>query len=323
MHSNPAPTGSHPDAETLAVFAEGRLDDLQRRRQVIEHLADCVSCSEAVADAMAFLREAEGEDDEAEVVPLRRTTPPGTADGRRGGRIPAWAWTMAAILTLMLLGAGALLFGPQDRMHRHGDLLVADSTELLAPWSDAQRSAAAGILRPEDGALGFSDSPEARGFALGVRLTDARVVSMAAGASMAADATVRSAAFARLAEGLVDLPGFSDAVDGLEDSNSPFDSLLDEIEDRLADVPEERLPAFSLAFGRFVEATRLAAAVGATEFFAQEAFARTLADLRQHRLSPEVRKRLEALPTGDGEITSARFEQVERSLAEIIEIEGR
>lgn len=317
MFSTTSTAGSHPDAETLAAFAEGRIQDPGRRRAVIEHVADCGACGETVADAMAFLAESEESGDDADVVPIRATAPP-AGDARRGGRIPAWAWTMAAVLSLIVLGVAALLFGPQDRMHRHGDLLAAGSAELLTPLNDAQRKAAAAAIRPPDDALGFNaPSPEARAFDLGVRLVDARA------ALATDDPTVRDTAFAALADRTVDLPALSDTVDGLEAPDSQKAAVLIDLEDRLEDLPESEVPAFSLALGRFVEAARLAAAAGGAAFFEQEAFGRTLTDLRQHRLSEETRERLERMPAPGETPSPERLAEIERLLGEVVDRESR
>lgn len=111
-----------PDADTLAALAAGTLD-AARRDAVLERVAACASCADALRaaiDAEAFARDL-----------ARDAVAPPTLLPRARSRRPPAAFAIAASV-LVAVGAGAML--------------------LRAPTPDALRGAAVEALDPADGA---------------------------------------------------------------------------------------------------------------------------------------------------------------------------
>lgn len=111
-----------PDADTLAALAAGTLEP-QRRDAVLDRVATCASCADALRvalDAEAFARDL-ARDAVAQPTPLPRARP----------RRPPAVFALAASV-LVMVGAGALL--------------------LRTPAPDAVRGSEVAALEPIDGA---------------------------------------------------------------------------------------------------------------------------------------------------------------------------
>lgn len=111
-----------PDADTLAALAAGTLEPM-RRDAVLERVATCASCADALRvaiDAEAFARDL-ARDALAQPTPLPRARP----------RRPPAVFALAASV-LVMVGAGALL--------------------LRTPTPDAVRGSVVAALEPDDGA---------------------------------------------------------------------------------------------------------------------------------------------------------------------------
>jgi len=151
------PRPGHPELETLAAFAEGRLVGSDRR-SVVEHLADCDDCRELVAESAGLVVEVAAGDrtGHGEVVPF--------PDRQR--RSSRWVWAAGFAAALFLAAAIAVTQrrGPTPDVTLTALADGGALTELGDGWSDPRWS----VTRGEGSVV----SNRARAFRLGARSAD-------------------------------------------------------------------------------------------------------------------------------------------------------
>jgi hypothetical protein len=240
---------THPSPELLASFVDGRLAG-EERRAMVAHLDACPDCYEVFAETVRFLGE---EEPRGHVL-----RPPRLA----AKRWPRWAAAAAAVVAVAI--AVAVL-----RMEPERELMLASSA-LVAAIEVPEGVGVAGALWDgwpggERSFAGSATRAESTSFRTGVRLVDLR----AAAEAREADAARRA---------LRGLTGTLESAGLVEDLEEPLDDArraaergrLDALESAAAELEagaEELLDPFHLAFGKWAEAGRLAAAVADQGFF--------------------------------------------------------
>ena len=169
-----------------------------------------------------------------------------------------------------------------------GPLLGAGGGEL---WGEAPES------------LGLGGAGSGLRFQLGVRLVDAQA-ALAGGSEEAQVEALEELAVLLNRMGDTDLSGAADDL-----LRAPTPESLGALERRLA----TEVPTVPMAFGRFAEASRLAAAAGAQDFFAREETLRALEEFLAADRLVLVRDELEGIRTmiqGDGVRDLAELERL-------------
>jgi hypothetical protein len=248
---------THPSPAVLAAFVDGRLSG-DPRAEVVAHLDRCRDCYDVFAETVRFQREE---------APRGRVLRP----ARFGA--PQWVWwTAAAAAVLVVAIVVPVVWEDLGLGGADGEGEVLPATAELA---SALEAGGAGIAT-----AAWEGWPEGRGFAglgretvsvrAGVRLMDL-AAAVRAGELGAADAALR---------GLNDLFATAGAAKELEeDLDAAQKSLRDGDAEalgraaaRLEAGAEGALDPFNLAFGKWAEAGRLAAASGQAELFRSPAF---------------------------------------------------
>lgn len=262
-----------PDPEVLAAFIDGRLS-AQERRQVVEHLDRCEECYEVVAETARF----QGE----EVPGARVVTPP----SERWGRRQRWIWAAAAAAVVVAVIALPMI-GPDtdDVRLSTADLVgsIGGDPELLvrSRWTPPP-------------ALGFAPDPSDLAFHVGVRLVDLQVATRTGSAGAVRDELERLERAldggSRIGRGLVDVIGTARSA-VRRGRRGEMEAAVGAIEARA----DRSLDPYSLGFGKWVEAGRLAAAVGDADFFQSTAFAGFRGEVSEQEEDPTVTELLEIL----------------------------
>jgi hypothetical protein len=305
-------TGAHPDAEDLAALAAGQLP-ASRRRELLAHLDRCPECYEVFTDTVAFLEQEEAAAEPAPVV-------------RFPERGESWsAWRAVAAVLVLAVGAGVLLWLTGGG--RGESPLMLASVEVLSPLHQVGALAAA-AERPWYGAeaLGFGGTETSRRVVrLGAALVDT-------GAALAAAEAGDSAAISR-AVGALDglLPGDQETWAAprrafVRFRRAPSSNTLTRLEGEVEEVLS-RDEAPYLAFGRWVEAGRLAAEVGEAALFRSRVTQEAFAALAAQGWPEEIRHRLAELlpqvqrlggPPPEGGWPEEVWDELERDLEELL-----
>jgi len=248
---------NHPSPEVLAAFVDGRLSG-GARSEVVVHLDRCRDCYEVFAETVRF---------QGEEAPRGKVLRP----ARFGA--PQWVWwTAAAAAVLVVAILAPVVWQEVGPGAADGEGEVQLATAELA---SALEPGGAGIA-----AAAWEGWPEGLGFAGLGRQT----VSVRAGVrlmDLAAAARVGELGAADPALGnLADLLASAGAAGELEeDLDAARKALrngdaeaLGRAAARLEAGVEAALDPFHLAFGKWAEAGRLAAASGQAEFFRSPAF---------------------------------------------------
>lgn len=243
-------TETCPPLEDIAAFLDGKLSGEERAR-IVAHLAECESCYTLFADAARFQleegKEAAAEPAKAAVVPFPRK------------RVLRWALPLAAML---LVGVATIpLYRQYNEMP---DMFAAQLVDLSALknvpsdrlWSNDKRSGSK---------LELTDSQPAE-FMLGAHLVDLRVILARNDAQESVNVLAR---INRYIESLLFadeqaqfyLKVQAEIVDGKREPKE----LLAEATATEASLTE--ITSYSLAFGKWVEASRLSALARKPEFF--------------------------------------------------------
>lgn len=261
---------AHPSPELLASFVDGRLAG-EERRAMVAHLDACPDCYEVFAETVRFLGE---EEPRGHVL-----RPPRLA----AKRWPRWAAAAAAVVAVAI--AVAIL-----RMEPERELLLASGT-LVAAIEVPEGVAVAGALWggwPRGGKpfAGGGLGPEAASFRAGVLLVDLRA------SGRARDGSSAEAVAEALAGTLEEAGVAAELEDGLEDARrAAARGRFGSLENAAAEIEagaEELLEPFHLAFGKWAEAGRLAAAVGDRGFFRSPEYVEFRAELEARELPEPV-----------------------------------
>ncbi|HSL81589.1 MAG TPA: zf-HC2 domain-containing protein [Thermoanaerobaculia bacterium] len=245
---------AHPSPELLASFVDGRLPD-EERRAMVAHLDVCPDCYEVFAGTVRF----QGEEEPRGQV-LR---PPRLAAKRWLG----WAAAAAAVVAVAIVV-------PVLRMEPGQPLLSSEALVAAIEVPEGVEVAGAVWSGWPGGELGFAEGAppgdEAVAFRTGVRLVDLRAAVKArepGGASAVLDGLGGVLRAAGLAEELEEpIREAREAAD--ERRFEALELAATEIEA----AAEVHLYPFHLAFGKWAEAGRLAAAVGDRGFFRSPEF---------------------------------------------------
>lgn len=302
---------THPDAETLAAFVDGRLSGAERNR-VVEHLAACDRCHEVVTDTVHLLRDPALAEDEEEdispaVTPGKVLRPPA---GRFRRALPLAAALAAAALVALLVWtpAGEWILNPLFPTAG----TVADLTNPL-PLDDATRTAVGTVERHWPTYLGPDDGmthAAATAFRLGVRNAEL-------GVALAADAG-SVGEYTREVLSLLAEVEFSAHIASLYEPG-PTPARLAEADGKLAELLGRDTPWYAL--GRWAGVARLAADTGHTGWFARPAPRRTLRSLRRNDWPPDVAGRLDAVDAlADGGVDANERASLAMELAELIRV---
>jgi hypothetical protein len=248
----------HPSPEALAAFVDGRLAG-DERAEVVAHLDRCRDCYEVFAGTVRFQRQEE---------PRGRVLRP----ARFGA--PQWVWWAAAAAAVLVVAIVVpvvweeLGLGGRDG---EGEVRLAAelASALEAGGIGASLATWEGWLAGERGFASVLDRERAS-FRVGVRLMDLAAVARAGELGAAGPA---------LAD-LADLLASAGAAEELEEEiDAARKSLRGEDAEalgraaaRLEAGAEGALDPFNLAFGKWAEAGRLAAASGQAELFRSPAF---------------------------------------------------
>jgi len=261
----PENAGPCPSDEEIAAFIDGRLHG-EERKHLLDHLASCKACYEVFAGVMSFEQEVAGAGNEGRIVPfpVAKREEKEREEGRRRGRwpIPRWAAAAAAVLVIGIAYEGyRTLSGPPPMTVAGlvGPLLsVPGAAQNFYPLVGFR-----GAQSPED--VLARDRPS---FRVGVLLVDLRLALH----TKDQRATV-SDLLARLGNEIEDA-GFSDELatsyrqDALKAKGS--DDFVRQVE---ADFPrreselDSSVDGDALAFGKWAEASRLAALTRTPEVF--------------------------------------------------------
>jgi hypothetical protein len=278
---------THPSPELLASFVDGRLAG-EERRAMVAHLDACPDCYEVFAETVRF----QGEEE-----PRGQVLRPPRLAAKRWQR---WAAAAAAVVAVAIAVAIAL---PVLRMEPERDLFLASGT-LVAGIEVPEGAGLAGTLwpaRPGGGpSFGGEQPHEGDPLWTGVRLVDLRAAVRAGdeeAARVAADRLVKELEAAGVAAELEE--PIQDAWEAAERGR------LEALENAAAELEagvEEVLDPFQLAFGKWAEAGRLAAAVGDRGFFRSPEFKGFREELEARELSETaavVLRQIDALTRGD------------------------
>lgn len=253
-----------PDPEVLAAFIDGRLSADERRRVVV-HLDACADCYEVFGETVRF----QGEEE-----PRGRVVGAGRFQRRR------WVWAAvaaaAAVILAILVAVPILRMEPERPVVATlppGGAAGVSAEALVAAIDVEDGEALAVALRPRGG-LGFGNTrmdAESASFRVGIWVVGLRAAVRAGDEAAALDAALELAA-ALEASGTAD------------DLERPLSRVTEAArEGRLGEVDEaagafearagEELARSPFALGKWTEAGRLAAAVGARGYFGSAAFA--------------------------------------------------
>lgn len=336
MPRTEAPARPPIDPEELAAFIDGRLEG-DRRRLMIERLADDEDAYELYDEVIRVREElAEDEGDASAKPPLPAAPAPTPAEPEKSTRpertapvvrLPSpaerrYRWLgpgLAAAASLVLAAlVGWLLFVPRGP--------VADSSDLLARYDPASLPSAAGVMLDRLGpTLRGADplTPEERAafFQLGVRAFDLAL------AAETGDAESTERWLREIIDllGKADVTGlvyqgvYKDVGDTLAAGTSPAE-LRRAIAAAEADLEEDLdLPdAPYFAFGRWIEALRVAAATGDRTFLASRAARRPLDRFLDLGPSPTVEQHLTAAAAQLERGAAADLAAIETAMREII-----
>jgi len=328
-----APARPPIDPEELAAFIDGRLDG-ERRRLMIERLAEdeeAYDLYDEVVRVRAEQADSEGAET-AEAEARAEATPErsGTGRDRSGdsarvvrfpGRALGWpglGWVAAAAALVAAVLAGWLLIRPRGPVPST-ELLARYDPENLGPGAAA---AALEVLGPTLRGEGLTPEERAAYFQLGVRAFDL---------ALAAEAEDRERAQKwlqeidrLLSEGVDFAFVHQDAYREIDRRLAEATSLSSlrpeiaaaevELEDDL-DLPDEPY----LAFGRWVEAMRVAAATGDRRFLGSREARRPLRRFMRLELSPPVARKLTAVSTElDRGAEAAKLPTIQEAMLAII-----
>lgn len=300
-------TETCPPLEDIAAFLDGKLSGEERAR-IVAHLADCESCYALFADAARFQLEEDkelgAEPVKAEVIPFPRK------------RVLRWALPLAAML---LIGLATIPLYKQykEMPDMFAAQLVNPSALKDVPsdrlWSNDKRSGSK---------LQLLDSQPAE-FMVGAHQVDLRVILARNDVQGAANVLARINSYI---EGLL----FSDEqaqvykrvqAEILERKRQPKDFLE---EATATEASLTQITSYSLAFGKWVEAARLAVLARQSGFFEDQQnrrFLRWLLRNQEEDLDPKVLANLreiqEILDSGD--LQEPQYRDLAARLSEILE----
>jgi hypothetical protein len=319
----------HPELEELAAYVDGRLSGADRDR-VTDHLDRCPDCFELVAETVRFQREDETEQRGGGTVVRSNRF------GRLGGRKLASIAAAAAALVALAIVIPRLAPGPEELP---GPRLA--SADLLEAFSEGTARAAVDAIPRDTPALGFAGDP-GRGPAavrLGARLVDLRTAARAGSGLRAREMVYSIEDLIASAAGEERDRALDPALDSfLEEAGSALDGedfgRLEAATSRLEAGLEARLETGldrdALAFGKWAEAGRLAAAAGDGSFFRSAAYREARNNLRTREPSSEAEELLRTVdrwtrsPEGGsappGALDTEAFETLERAFGRLLEV---
>lgn len=306
---------AHPAPEALASFVDGRLPD-EERRAMVAHLDACPDCYEVFAETVRF----QGEEEPRGQV-LR---PPRLA----AKRWPRWAAAAAAMVAVAIAVAVLRMEPWREGMATlpgEGELMLS-SEAVVAALEVPEDGAFAAALWPSrpSGEIGFGGGSPSEGASLwtGVRIVDLRA------AIRAGDEEAARVATERLVRELEAGGMAAELEKPIEDGQRAAErGRLDALENAATELEagaEELLDPFHLAFGKWAEAGRLAAAVGDREFFRSPEFAAFREEVVGRELPATVGEALaeiDALTRGDLEPPEA-MEDLEGAFGKLIRRSG-
>lgn len=273
----------HPDPEVLAAFIDGRLRG-DERRAVVEHLDRCADCYEVFSETVRF----QGDEE-----PRGQVVRPPRFVGR------PWLWVAAAAAVVFV----AILALPILRMTSERPALTSsDGAELLLSSAALARE-----IDPADGAataavwpgwpegLGFAGGldRETAAFRVGVRLLDLRVALREDDLETARELVPELTRALEAAGVAAELEGQIEAA--REAVEAGDGDALEAAVGSIEAAAEGLLDPFSLAFGKWAEASHLAAAAGNGDFFLAPLFAEFQDELRNRELREPVARRVEEI----------------------------
>lgn len=321
------------DPEELAAFIDGRLEG-ERRRLMIERLAedeDAYELYDEVVRVRAELAELDAEPVEADAPAEPPRERPGSGRDRFGdappvvrlphrsrrpaSTRPGLGWAAAAALAAAVL-VGWLVIRPRGPVPST-ELLARYDQDTLGPASAAVLDVLGPVLRGE----GLSPAERAAYFKLGVRAFDLALAAEA-------DDRVRARQWLEDIDRLLsEEVGFAfdheaayDEIARQLDAATSLSSLRPEIAAAEADLEDDldRPEEPYVAFGRWVEAMRVAAATGDRGFLASREARRPLRRFLKLEPSPAVGGHLTAVATElDRGIEAANLGRIDEAMRAI------
>lgn len=296
---------THPSPEVLAAFVDGRLSG-GVRAEVVTHLDRCHDCYEVFAATVRF---------QGEEAPRGKVLRP----ARFGA--PQWVWWTAAAAAVLVVAIVAPVVwqevGP-GAADGEGEVLpaTADLASALGSAGAGSSADASGLL-PDGFAFAGGPGPQAVAVRAGVRLMD--LAAAARGLELDGASAALEGLTTLLAETAV-YGELEDELDAAREALAEGDArALERAVRRLETGAEGALDPFYLAFGKWAEAGRLAAASGETELFRSPAFVGFLEELRERELSGPVSEgvdRVEELTAGEPGPEELR--ELERAFGQLI-----
>lgn len=250
-----------PQPETLAAFVDGRSSAAERAR-VIEHLDACEACREVVAEAAAVADELEA----------------GSEIADQGADRSWWLYAAAPLAATALLvaifwsGLGVGSGNPAPGELGSAELVATlESGSGVAGLHDSPVAWEEPLWPVHRGGAEAGADPRARAFRLGAQLVALRA-ALATRDEKRAAAALEGTRDLFAAAGLLD---FSDALDAFEDPPSLDDPATElalvALEAEITEASEMQLAY--LDFGRWAQASRLAALTGNRTALASEPLA--------------------------------------------------
>jgi hypothetical protein len=310
------PVGACPSAEELAAYIDGTLSKAEADR-VTAHLADCEDCYFVYSETLRFQLESEPEESR-EVVPFRP---------RQRPRIDPRPWYQIAALLLVGAGTGAYF-------HLFSALPTLKTVDVAAPIPAQPQVVGHAWTGPvyRGGGGEAGEEVDEPAFRMGVQLVNLQV-SLRAGKTEEAQNAI-AAILGILQSGVLtqDLQAqYAKLTSSLEDGRQAPSTVLAEA-DRLSREVRDVFPGdeASLDLGQWVEASRLAAAARAQDFFREgdtRSFLRRLlwrekVGLGDVKLDSTTRESLEEISRilGKGELQPSDYDRLSEELRQILSV---
>jgi len=293
--------GPCPSDEEIAAFLDGMLAAEERAR-LTAHLAGCQPCYEVFAGAVCFAAETAGSGDGARVVPFpfaKREAGKKKKDEPSRGRPTVPGWLLPAAAAVLAIGIG---FGGYRAYFAPVSPASMVVTELTAPL--ASRSDAAHHLYPFIRYRGAGDRQdqlimdERPSFMVGVLLVDLRLAPQAEDPQATAEGILGRIGSAIESAGSMDDLAGRYRRDALQAKGSAaFVRRIEaEIPRREAELDGSFLDHDALAFGKWAEASRLAAITQSSDLFTNRNNRRFLSQILAQKQKELAERRTPARP---------------------------
>ena len=285
-HTTPGEAANDVAPERLAALLDGKLTE-QEREEILKRLGRSPEDVALLANAVAAIREIEGEPSADRKTPARVGEPAPPAWQRRKRASRAWVVTVATLLVVAGVAGGAWFAARRTGAGALGPahyvaMLDQSAARLPAGWNGHPWSTTRG---DQDVPV----SPRARAVRLGARLVDLQV------AVRTSDSTrsIIAADVARLVAGLPASAAISERYVTIGNRSDGWSPSLQKELDESANAVRMAAGEHDVDLGSWLEAARLAAVRHDAAYFRQSADDRVLDGFTGSETTPESRAAVE------------------------------